>query len=187
MSVWRNLHLLKGRDLNLGQNPICAREIFSALQLSIACSVPVSQPNHKLTQVKSLRAGGCRLWMSLAIALSNTLPTRGVQGGGEGRRTAVERAWHAAWGWSRVPEVKVILGFRRRTQQLPLAGHKTSPSEHLQASEQQFSCRQVVLYRMFADLISLFHLFRRGEYCFHLNPSFWCLHCSAVRGFWLGA
>lgn len=30
--------------------------------------------------------------MSLAIALSNTLPTRGVQGGGEGRRTAVERA-----------------------------------------------------------------------------------------------
>lgn len=151
MSVWRNLHLLKGSDLNLGQNPICARDIFSALQLSISYSAPISESNRKLTRVEALRAGRCGIWISPMISLNNAPPTRDVWDGGEGRRTAVER------GQSKVcslglelgtcpgaesPEVSVFLGFGGRTQQLPLTLPVWSwefPSEYLQASKQQYS------------------------------------------------
>lgn len=69
-SARRNLHLLKGTSLNLGQNPICAGNIFPALQLPSAYPVLVSQPRRRLPWAEP-RGAGCAL---------RTSPTGAVRG-----------------------------------------------------------------------------------------------------------
>lgn len=69
-SARRNLHLLKGTSLNLGQNPICAGNIFSALQLPSAYPVLVSQPRRRPPWAEP-SGTGCAL---------HTSPTGAVRG-----------------------------------------------------------------------------------------------------------
>lgn len=73
-SARRNLHLLKGTSLNLGQNPICAGNIFPALQLPSAYPVLVSQPRRRPPWAEP-RGAGCALCTSPTGAVRGLRPS----------------------------------------------------------------------------------------------------------------
>ena len=108
------------------------------------------------------------------ISLNNTPPTRDVRDGGEGRRTAAERAQSkvcslglelCTCAGAESPEMRVILGFGKRTQQLPLTLPIWLVMRLLQVNISRLQnssfpgCGQVVPYGMSAALVGFLWVF----------------------------